>query len=274
MKKLPFLSLIAVFMSLFGGTSLFGQKAYVSFTGGYGMSMSSQNLYNLGFYNYTSDNNSFTEEQVYVSLGKGLNFGGALGYMFTKNISAELGFSYLMGGKSYAKDTYTDGITENTISANMFRIMPSVVIFSGMEGINPYARFGMVIGTASTVFDVNSNVDNEIFDGRLVMNGGLAIGLNAGVGALYKLSDKISLFGELNMINLSHAPTKGEITKLNMNGTNLLPDMTTNEREIEFVDVVTIDYDTPTSDSEPNQALKQKLPFGSIGFNIGLRIDL
>ncbi len=252
------------------GKNLFAQGAYININAGYGLSMSSLNF--IDFYNYTEGINSSTDERVNVSLGKGLNVGGAFGYMFNKNIGAELGISYLLGGKSKAKDKYLGGKTDYTLSAKMLRINPSIVIASGLDGINPYAKFGLIVGSGSVMYEVNDNDGGDIEIIKIKWNGGLAFGLNAGVGALFNLSDKMAFFGEINMVNMSYAPTKGKVTEATYNGVDELPYMTTREKEAEFVDSYTYSSSNPPADSQPSKALKRKLPFGSFGINFGLRI--
>ena len=272
------LSLLVFAISMFAN-NLYSQGAYVNINAGYGLSMSSQNLNN--FYNSTDVLNSRTDEQVNLSLGKGLNIGGALGYMFNKNIGVELGLSYLLGGKSKAQDLYdgntplgtpTVGTTDYTLSSNMLRINPTLVIASGFEKINPYAKFGFVIGSGSIMSEYIDNDGTDIEIRKEKFNGGLAFGLNAGVGALFNMSEKMSFFGELNMVNLSYAPTKGELTEATFNGADELPTMTTRERETVFVS--SYNRNAPRSDSQPRQELEQKFPFGSFGVNIGLRFSL
>jgi hypothetical protein len=264
--------LLVFVISLFAN-NLFAQGAYVNIDAGYGLNMSSQNLSYIDFYNYTNLNNSITNEQVNVSLGKGLNLGGAFGYMFNKNIGAELGISYLLGGKSKAKDTYTSRTTDYTISSKMLRIIPSLVIASGIEKINPYMKFGLLIGTGSINFEYNDNDNGDIYLEKRKINGGIALGLSSALGVMVNLSDKMSFYGEFNMVNLSYAPTKSVITEATYNGTDELPSMTTRQKEIEFVDSYTVNQSNPPSDSQPNKELKQKAPFGSFGVNIGLRIN-
>ena len=206
-----FKPLLMVFVISLFANNLFAQGAYVNINAGYGLSMSSQNLNN--FYNSTDGLTSRTDEQINLSLGKGLNIGGALGYMFNKNIGAELGISYLLGGDSEAKHIDMDGTTDYTLSSKMLRINPSLVIAAGFEKINPYAKFGFVIGSGSIMYEYIDNDGTDIEIWKEKFNGGLAFGLNAGVGALYNLGEKMSFFGELNMVNLSYAPTKKEVKK-------------------------------------------------------------
>lgn len=270
-----FKSLLIVFVITLITNNLFAQGVYININAGYGFNISSQTLdYYFDLYNHTRDTDSDNYENVYVSLGKGLNFGGTFGYMLNKNIGAELGISYLLGAESKAKQEYS-GIKRNHIlSSNMLRIIPSLVIASGFNDINPYAKFGLIIGTGSLMYeyDDDDNGDKTIIKTKL--NGGLALGLNAGIGAIFYLNDNMSLFGEINMVNLSYAPTKGKITEATLNGTDILSNMKTREKEIEYVDSYNHSFIDPPPDSQPRKELKHKLPFGSLGFNFGLRINL
>jgi hypothetical protein len=279
MKKM-FKTVLFLLVSTFLTSNLFAQGMYVRLNAGYGMNAGAQNLD--GFYNetssYRSSNNStdHTYEQINVSLGKGLNVGGALGFMFSANFGAELGVSYLLGGKSTATDTYNGSsyseTYEYTISAKMLRINPSLVLTTGAEGLSPYAKFGLVAGMGSILMEYMNNDDGDVYIEKTKLNGGTALGLTAALGVNYKLSESMSLFGEINMVNMSYAPTTGEITEATYNGANKLPDYTTNEKLTDFVDSYSYNSQDNQSENEPDQELKQKMPFGSIGVNLGLTI--
>lgn len=274
MKKKLFKVLLVVFAISLFANNLFAQGAYVNINAGYGLNVSSQNLSYFDFINFTVDNISTTSEQVNVSLGKGLNVECAFGYMFNKNIGAELNISYLFGAISEARDFYIHGIKEHALSSKMLRINPSLVITAGFEKINPYAKIGCLIGFGAITYENNiKEYNGNTQTTKMVLEGGLAFGLNGGVGVLYKMNDRLSFFGELNSVNLSYAPTKGKLTESTNNGIDRLPNLTTSEREIEYVDTFTTEVNNPRPDSEPRQELKQSFPFGSVGLNIGLRIS-
>lgn len=263
--------IIVIAFSLFANY-IFAQGSYLNLNVGYGLKMSTQNQNYFIFNNYTSGNNSFTYEQVNISLGKGVNFGGSLGYMFNENIGTEIGISYLLGNKSKAKNIQNGKTTEYTLSSKMFRIIPSLVITSCFEKINPYAKFGLVIGGGSIIYEYNEDKDKKTL--KMKLSGGIAFGLSSGVGVMFNMKNKMSFFSELNMINLSYAPAKGKTTEAFHNGVNVLPYMTVSEKEIEFVDSYTYNLSNPQTTLEPRKQLKQKFPFGSFGVNLGLRINL
>jgi hypothetical protein len=281
MKNTYFATFVAIISICLFTNNSFAQGAYVHVNAGLAFPMSSQSLDILDFNNYESNStgtsSTTTSEQVSVSLGKGLNIGGAFGYMFNEHIGAELGLSYLIGGKSEATESYISPSSNSTynytLSSKMLRIMPSLVIAAGGDKINPYAKFGVVIGSGSVLYETNSNSDGDISVDNFVFSGGMALGLTSALGAQLNLSDNMSLFGEVNMINMSYAPTKGEYTVSTYNGIDQLATMTTNEKEVEFVDSYTYNSASPTPDSQPDQDLKIRLPFGSLGINVGLKIS-
>ena len=118
------------------------------------------------------------------------------------------------------------------------------------------------------------NEDGDTKTMKMELSGGMAFGLSSGVGVMLNRSDKMSFFGEINMVNLSYAPTKGKTTEAFYNEVNVLPYMTISEKEIEFVDSYTYNSSNAQTVLEPRKELKQKFPFGSFGVNVGLRINL
>lgn len=274
MKKLKvFRGFLFVALCFFMANNSTAQGSYVNLNVGYAFPLSAGTMED--FYNYSHQENSSTYEQVCFSMGKGVNFGGTFGYMFNKHVGAELGLSYLLGSKVKFQDKYNESVTDISVASNMFRVIPSIVIAAGTENINPYAKFGVVIGVGSICMEYEysgSGGDIEIL--KSTLNGGVAIGINSAVGAIFELSDKFSIFGELNAVNMSYAPTKGELTEATYNGVDNLADMTTQEKEIEFVDKYTYDYNNPPPDSEPRKELKHKFPYGSFGINVGVVLYL
>ncbi len=269
-----FKKILLVLAISFVSSSMFAQGAYVSLNAGYGLGTSTMSLENYGFTNYTGKTNSYTDEQIFLSLGKGINLNGAFGLMFNENLGAEIGVSYLMGSETESESSYSSGgLDKYTISSNMLRVAPSLVFSSNMGGFSPYAKFGVLIGKGTIDFanEYTSSTGDESIT-EVELKGGMSFGLNAAVGALFTLSDNMSLFGEINMDNMNYSPTEGEVTKATYNGESQLDNMTTREKEIEYVDSYTYDYTNPPSDSEPSKELKHQFPYGKIGFNFGVRI--
>jgi len=274
MKKYFKLVSVVFVLSLFTN-NLFAQGIYAKINFGYGIKTSSQNINYFNITNHTIDTVSSSFEQVATSLGKGFSCEGALGYMFNKNIGAEIGISYLLGARTKTTQELYGNVHNNCISANMLRINPTVIIANGFDKINPYAKLGLIIGFGKIIYeDDYSSVGGTVVSEKMELSEGAALGFNAGVGIIYNINTMISLYGEINMVNLSYAPTKGILTESTLNGIDHLPDMTTNEKEVDFVDSYTTNLNYPYTHTEPRKELKESYPFGSVGLNVGIIIIL
>ena len=280
MKKLILVAATSVALFLSQDISAQAEKgAYVSINAGYGFGAGNNSNEVLGsrwgMFNLTQNTPlTSTSEFANVSLGKGLNFGAAFGYMFNKYVGGELGISYLMGGKSDAKQTFLSGdYINDSVEAKMLQIKPTLVISGGFSKINPYAKFGIVIGVGTSV-----NIEREERDGTdLYMNktefsGTTSIGFQGGAGLLYSLNDKISLFGELNLVNLSYSPEKASFTEYTLNGVNVLPALDVSDKEIRFSDTI-VSNAGPSNPTIPTQELKTTFNLGSLGLNFGMRYN-
>lgn len=277
MKNKNIKNLILLISVYFISKPLTAQYAYFHIGGGYGLPSSPIN--SEGFSNLTDDGNTFTNEQIKLSLGKGINLNGAFGYMFNDNFGAELGVNYLMSSAWEAKSTEISGtsfsdVTVNTIDASMTRINPMFVLQSESSTITPYAKLGMVIGFGSiknTISSTQKSFGNELkIAGEVELSGGIGIGFNAAIGANFEIGDNMFLFGELAFVNMSYSPTNGEFTKFSVNGEDNLSDMDVSDKKVVFVDSYEQSGTQPST--EPSKDLKQKIPFGSVGLNIGFRM--
>jgi opacity protein-like surface antigen len=274
MKSNVRIALFIFAVSLFAN-NLFAQGAYINISAGYGLGMSSQNIDYFHFTNYSIDTATSTYEQVKTSLGKGFVVEGAVGYMFNNNMGAEIGVSYLLGAKTKTEQTLYGSVHNNSLSANMVRINPSLVITCGYEKINPYAKLGLIIGFGKILYeDDYVSAGGSAVSEKMELYGGMALGLKAGAGVIYNLNERLSLFGELNMVNLSYSPAKGELTESNINGTDRLSEMTVSEKHVDFVESYTTDTYVEYPYTEPRKELKETFPFGSAGISAGIKIIL
>lgn len=275
MKNSKLFMLIALMGIQFSSNAIFAQSSYVSFNVGYGLPMNAQDLGVLGFSNNVTEDQTVSYKEAKGSLGKGTQFGAAFGHMFTPFIGAELGISYLLGGKSEATEQFNANYKANySVSSNMIRFIPAIIFSGGLGKINPYARLGLVVGSASIKYSDFGRGYDQDFTNKQKLSGGLSLGFNGSVGADFKLSDNLSLFGELNVISQSYAPKKAVITEAIRDGFDELSNYSVSEKETEFVDSYTSQVQNPQPDSEPSKELKKYFSYGSVGINVGLRISL
>lgn len=253
----------------------FAQSFYVKLNGGYNWGIASNVIASNS--NQVGTVNSY--EKVNLSFGKGINIGGAFGYMFNKNIGAELGINYLIGGttETSSKSSSFNSSSNNTYnySSTLLNFIPSIIITPGFEKINPYAKIGMSLGIAtmsnknenSSTSGSTTNTTNQ----TSIASGGLAIGLVSALGATYEINKNISVFGELNISTLSYSPTKSEITEYKQNGVDNLSTLKTRDKVTEYSDSYSTDSSSPTDVNNPRKSMSINIPFSSLGVNIGVK---
>ena len=251
-------------------------KIYISISGGYGFVSASNSQYatTTVYSGFPTTHESFKSTG---SFGKGLQFGATVGYLFTENIGAELNVGYLIGEKITHTETDSRGLfQEEKSSAKMLRLTPSIKIQVGKKNIKPYMRFGLIIGlapkiTISYLLNIPNAKNPLTEESDRTMSGGTSIGFSAGVGAKYKLNERIGVFGEFSLVSQAWAPKKAVFTKSIVNGVDELPSLTISQKEVEYVDPYVQGISNP---NEPSKSLKTYMPFSSIGINVGLQIAI
>jgi len=245
-----------------------GQGAYINLQTGYGFKMSTMNELPGG----VSSSGYTSLERTPYSYGAGFSFGGAFGYMFNSNIGLELGASYLIGATTSSEYKFAnpqnDIETQREYSAKMLRIAPSIILSTDYKVLNPYVRFGLMLGVGSFEKSIYQVSNNAVYEQVEKFNGGIAIGHVSSLGAAFKLNEKAKVFVELNMVNMNYSPTKSEVILAKENGKSLLSDMPTNIKQTNYVESYSYTNNNPTP-QEPRTQLKIVYPFSSIGINIG-----
>ena len=240
-----FLFLIVVLSSV-----LSYSQTYVSLGVGYGISSASEIVNTKA-----TDNGS---QNVYGTLGSGLNIEGAVGNMMNENFGLELGLSYKSGASMAGTDAASRSpllVTYDTkVYGSYFGINPSVVVSTKISSIAPYAKFGFILAFPSATME-NSEPG---FATKYEMSGGMAFGYTGAVGVKFG-ADKLQFFAELGLTSLSWAPTKVKYTS---------PSGST-EVDLKDEDPAYTPGTTITS-----QRLSQMIPFSNIGLNVGVRLVL
>lgn len=277
--------------------SVQAQQTYIDVNVGYGFGTNGNTeiLSNTTGYNsYPDDEYYSTSELVKLSLGKGMNFGLNVGHMFNTHIGVDLGLNYHLGGITKGTDEYTyveedwltgnrttsTSKTETEISSNMFQFTPSFVIATGGEKVNIYSKMGVIMGFGNILINMNDESNNSNTSStseiQQKLDGGMSVGFSGAIGCNYLLSEKLSIFGEANYIGLSYAPAKGKVTKYEENGVDLLPLLSTYEKEVNFVDKTSDNnsFASPSDPNAPSESLKISLPYSSIGLKVGVRFNL
>lgn len=265
----------------------FAQGVYVKLGGGYNFGIGGDIKYAATVFKELDPNNgistqSIKHERVNENYGKGVVFGGTLGYMFSRYIGAEVGINYLSSSKNEITDRFkfTNGQTANpnhdyNSYSRMLLLQPALVIALDKERWNPYTRFGVIAAKGKVFQEALTWNQNGGTSHTMEYSGGIALGLHSGIGLDFiSLNENLLLFGEITFTNLHYSPNKGKLTRYDINTQDQLTNLPTSQKEIEFSDSFEENSINTPSDSSPRQAGKFNLPFGSVGINIGLKFNL
>ncbi|MDP1726967.1 MAG: outer membrane beta-barrel protein [Bacteroidota bacterium] len=259
------------------------QGPYLTLGAGYAFGA---NNFLLGTESTTNSNSGgFTSTQTVlnVGLGKGINMGGCLGYMFNKNVGIELGVGYLLGSRIMV-DASTDVSSSGSIDKSTtewqcrsLRIIPAFKVCGGSDKINPYLKFGLIMGMMNSAMEYNnsettsgSTINRSVREVKYT--GTTSFGILGCAGVNYKLNSKIMLFAECNLLAQSFTLAKSVITKDETNGKDNLASMTTNQKETIYSKEVTFDSNATVDKGSPKKGLAFSLPFSSLGINVGIQI--
>ncbi|MDA3819585.1 MAG: outer membrane beta-barrel protein [Candidatus Delongbacteria bacterium] len=253
-------SILAAFI-LFLASSANAQQVYVKLHGTYAYGLNQNSMHYINpIPGYNDD------EKDYYTYGAGTNIGLSAGYGVSENIALNLDLTYLFSNE-YEIEFYSENITHK---ARMLNITPGIVMSPGYEKFNPYAKAGLVLGFGKIL--VASEENN--FYSEQHLTGGLAIGINGAMGLEYKLSDAFQVFAEASLTSLSWAPEKAAYVTYERDGIDYLPNMTTSEKEVDFVNEYEEEYGMDDHSDEPVTQLKYNYSFSKIGFSVGLKILL
>jgi opacity protein-like surface antigen len=263
----------------------FSQGAYLKMGAGYqissnptnAMSMVSNTISGITTTTYTTEN---------IGLGKGINFGGGLGYFFNSNIGAEIGINYLVGGKNEYTEERTNLNMSNFFSKSnseiytrMLFVNPSIVLKIPFTQVSPYARLGLVMGfghlLGETEIKTNSGNTSSIEYTKSKTSGGMAWGANAAFGVDYPLTSQFGLFGEVCINTINYRPKKTETIEARLNGNDVLNTISTRGKIIEYEDKYTeVDSNNPDNPNEPSKFGRINMPLSNLSFQLGIRISI
>lgn len=236
-------------------------QCYIRAGGGYSFALSSTQIGE----RVTGDNISSTREAVYGSFGSGANGEGVIGAAIAEHLCVEIGLSYLAGAHHeietmYGSQNYSISTTQN-ITAELLSIIPALALTTHVGGVDPYSRFGMIIGFPRLTSEISTRQSNPgtTLSGSSKQSewGGLAIGFTGSLGVSFPIG-KPAVYAEVRANTLVWNPTKW---KIESGGTT---------REGEYEMKVS---DTLTSSSLPDP-LQPSHPFGSLGVVIGVLLPL
>ncbi len=236
------------------------QEFYVTVNGGYGLGAGTQMLGT----NITSSGTTTSYEGVYGSYGEGVKFGISGGYLFSNHFGAELGLSYWLGRTIESTFKTSTSTTTYGWTGSGFVAVPSLVFLSNLKPVNPYGKFGLVLGLLKTKEEVNGRDPANSMEATVEETGGLAIGFAGAVGVIVPTGGAVDFFAEVVLHSLTYSPGKEEIKTYTVNGQDRLSTLTS----------TSADYKESYLSTDTNVLAAVRRPFSSIGFSVGARVTL
>ncbi len=263
-----------ILISLMGWNLTHAQKFYARVGVGGGISTSaSLDL----IYKYETDGTSSYLSIVPVGIGNGVNGNLSFGYLFNKYLGVDLTVNGFMGfptGSDSVSSLLGSSRSEVKIAGDLISFIPGIVITAGLEKVNPYARFGVLIGAFPMLFQrykMENPTVNPAQSAELTNSfyGGVALGYSATGGCDFSLNKLINLFVELSFSHATWSPNYSEVIEYTVNGEDRLSTLTTYQKKTEYVDKIKFDVN-PSLDS-PREALRETYPFSTFAVNFGVK---
>ena len=233
-------------------------------------------------YNGTITNTTLTQAYSIksASFSAGMQMALGVGYMLSEHVGIQLDANIGLSTKKY---TFTDqnvniqGVQSNVDvvqQANTpFILSPSLVLQSGGEKLNVYSRLGIALPLNSkmTMDQIESNVAGTgaptVYDFTFSVKNSFSPGFTAAAGVKYKLTDRLSLWGEISILSMSLYIKESDLTDFSYNGQSQSLSYVTSPHTVNY-------SKTAIVDSNGAQQPTFSQPFSNVGINVGLTFNL
>jgi hypothetical protein len=259
---------------LLTGMSVQAQKIYVRAGLGIAVSTAADIVTDM---NYSGTSNTWKSKKG--GLGTGLPFVIAGGYKLNENFGFELGIDYFYGFSIKSNYVISYSTTDSKWHGQMLSLVPAFVMTFPLDKIHPYARLGLKLGVMNSVVYENHEIRTSfpekatetIIDSKKKDYGGVAIGVQAALGTDYAISDKISIFGEIQVDGISYSPKHGKYLKYTQDGVDQMGSRT--EKQNKWNYLKEIDRNKNIPDDQPDEATLQNHRFGNVGLVVGVKFN-
>lgn len=216
---------------------------------------------------------------IYGTLGAGMNYELNATYMLKPNFGMELGFNYFNGTRTLTSRVENGfGVYESFQNSNQFRLTPKLNLQHNGEKLGFYFKPGLVlpISNVSYLEETESGSGTIAQFGQTVSTKSetkyfFAVGYSAAIGGSVKLTEKLSLFGELNGISLKTLTKSKTMTSYVYNGIEDIDNLKTVDKVTTYDDQ--IDTIVNNDENASKKALSLKHNYSAIFLNVGLKFN-
>lgn len=229
----------------------------------------------------TVSGTSYSEKNIYGTLGNGIQANLIPGYMFGEHFGIELGLNGFFGTKTVIDQvSLSSGDYEHSQKSNQFRITPAFIVKSGGEKVSVYARTGLILPLMGSVkSNINDNTNPALPTVmELKTTGKVSLGYTGAVGINVHFGKKFGFFAEVGANSLRVKSKETTLKMYTVGGVDQLPNIPTYGKETKYVDELTESSNnvgTNPSGTNTNSAkedLRQVANFSNFFIQVGVKL--
>jgi len=235
-------------------------------------------------YNGTMTINSNALTQTYsiksASFSAGAHGFLGIGYLISNHAGIELHGDFGLSTKKYTftiNNVMLNGVESNVNieqkAKGLFILSPSLVLQTGGESVNLYTRIGVALPINSKINanQIQSNLPGtgapSVYNFGLQVTNSFSPGFSAAAGVRYKLSDKISIWGELSVLSLNLYIKESALKSFTYNGRSQNLSYVTSPHVVKYSKNVIVDSNQASLPTYTQ-------PFSNAGLNVGISFNL
>ena len=241
----------------------------------------------------SADGSTVNVKSLNGTAGAGVKANLTAGYMFNPYIGAELGISYFHGDKTMiGRLRSPQVVSEENTYLRGFDVAPGIFLTPNFKTVNPYARMGLIVPIAGKLtIETMARKPNGGGAGTDLMvaaksevTAQFSVGYFGALGVNYPITDNLSIFGEVEIKNLSIKSKSAEITEyattaITNGQSQLVPgqqlaDLPIYEKQFDFTDAYDQSTTTPPNQNAPRKIPTQSVNASGIGINVGVKFTL
>jgi outer membrane protein W len=280
MKKVSLLVLCCAIATMTIAQGVFFNAGF-----GYAFAVAGQSLDGSGApYNGTLNNTTQAYNIKSASFSSGLQAKVGFGYMANKNVGVMLDASIGLLTKKYkatidgvsfgsGSSSYPGSITFEQQAILPMILMPSLVMQSEGKKWGVYSRFGIALplNTHIILDQIQTNAPGtgaiSVDDFTMTIKSSFSLGFSGAAGVKYKVSDRLSLWGEVSGLSLSVYIKQSHLTAFTHNGQSYSTTQVSGNQTVNYSKNVTVDS---TGANLPSYSI----PFSNMGINFGISLSL
>ena len=285
MKKTSLTLFVLLLLSVAG----YAQGFYFRAGLGYAFPQAGQTMDGSGTpYNGTRNNSTYllTYNLKNTSFSAGLQGAIGFGYLFNDHIGVQFDADACISGRkySYHDNNVTIDYGAGPILSNVtvteqavmpLVLVPSLVLQTGGKKLNIYSRLGLALPISSKITQ-DQFIENvpytptatiSSYDFKFDIKNSFSLGFAAAAGVQYKLTNKLSLWGEVSLLSMSLFIKQSDLTDFQHDGQSYSLSNVTSPHTYYYSKNATVDS---TGAYQP--AYSQ--PFSNVAIKVGVNLSL